>query len=388
MSASRGPHSVNPAVSGTQSSQASSLTKAPNTAGGSLVGSKTLAPNTLASKTSSSHHTVTSASCPDKSFMNSSQLVWKFLQGSNTFNLDYEMTNAHGILTPGTQWMFAQVDGFLSEWTVYGNPQSPKILETNSTNIQFEVGLDQSLSTLILDQVSYSPFLLTQSRYTASIKVIGVAKQGLADKSDYWIALYAFGAASAQCGGSLPPLPAAAPVIPTDLPDPTTSTPPPPPAAPTPSNALVIFGVIDAIGDGMGTSVDYWAAVDFDIKPGSGDSTSNTNAACAEIFGQELPQTNDRGHWDDKPASWAFKSALATSLTSCTYTVSATPAASTATGTLQCPGLPTPVACPPVVGAPVGDCEVGNGLQLIPGIPGLEIGGDLDTSEALIYCQW
>ena len=96
---------------------------------------------------------------------------------------------------------------------------------------------------------------------------------------------------------------------------------------------------------------------------------------------------NENGHWDDLPASWAFSTPIATSLTSCTYTVSETPAASSATGSLTCPELPTPVACPPVVSATAGSCLGGSTFE-IPGLPGVKFGGSVDTPEALAYCEW
>jgi hypothetical protein len=65
-------------------------------------------------------------------------------KGSNTINIEYNGTS--GILTPGTQWMFADARGDLKEWNVIGYPSSPKTLQSNITGIQFEVPLDESLS--------------------------------------------------------------------------------------------------------------------------------------------------------------------------------------------------------------------------------------------------
>jgi len=167
----------------------------------------------------------------------------------------------------------------------------------------------------------------------------------------------------------------------------TTSTPPPTPTSttpPAPSRLLIIYSDLIAIEDGEGTTVDDWYAVDFTI---TGNPTPGSIDACTAEDGQSIPNESENGHWDNLPASWAFSSAIATSLTSCVYTVSATPAASSATGTLSCPDLPTPVACPPVASATAGSCLGGSTFSL-PGLPGVKFGGTVDTPEALAYCEW
>ena len=155
-------------------------------------------------------------------------------------------------------------------------------------------------------------------------------------------------------------------------------------APPSPSRLLIIYGDLTALDDGEGTTIDDWYAVDFTI---TGNPSPGSIDACNAVDGQELPNENENGHWDDLPASWAFASPIATSLTSCNYSVSATPAASSATGTLTCPGLPTPVACPPVVSATAGSCWSGSTFSL-PGLPGIKFGGTVDTPEGLAYCEW
>ena len=145
---------------------------------------------------------------------------------------------------------------------------------------------------------------------------------------------------------------------------------------------ILIFGVLEAIGDGMGTTVNYWAEVDV-------QSSSNTQKkralGCAAASGQQLTQPDDV-HWSDSPSSWAFTSAIHSTLTSCTYTNTAPTAA--ATGTLSCPDLPSPVSCPPASGGKDSVCLTEDNTFSLPGIPGIKFGGDVRTSALLSYCSW
>ena len=134
----------------------------------------------------------TTHTCPSSSYSNTTNFVESMPQGTNTFNLDFDATKHPEILVPGTQWMFAEVDGYLSEWSVMGSPAQPDLLAYNGTFIQFEIPLDFDMTSII---------------------VIGVSIPGLTDNSAYSLNLYAWGAASSACGGSLPLslLPAASP---------------------------------------------------------------------------------------------------------------------------------------------------------------------------------
>jgi hypothetical protein len=154
-----------------------------------------------------------------------------------------------------------------------------------------------------------------------------------------------------------------------------------------PTQGILIFGVIETVGDGAGTTADYWAEVDTNITPSSGSRKSRRQDSDSDCVyateGQELAQP-DNIHFSDLPSSWAFKTAIHSTLTSCTYTNTAPTA--TATGTLSCPGLPSPVPCPPAGGGSQGVCFVG-GFSLL-GMPGLQFGGDIATSQLLASCEW
>lgn len=50
-------------------------------------------------------------------------------------------------------------------------------------------------------------------------------------------------------------------------------------------------------------------------------------------------------------------------------------------------GLPTRVACPPVVSASVGSRYGGVTFE-IPGLPEIKFGETMNTPEALAYCEW
>ena len=170
----------------------------------------------------------------------------------------------------------------------------------------------------------------------------------------------------------------------------TTATPPPVPVLtsstppPAPSRLLIIYSDLIALEDGEGTTVKDWYAIDFTITSSPNPGSIN---ACSAEEGQDLPDINNDGYADDLPASWAFASPIATSLSSCTYTVSATRASASATGSLACPGLPSVVGCPPVASATVGSCLGGSTFE-IPGLPGIKFGGTVDTPQALAYCEW
>lgn len=133
--------------------------------------------------------------CPSSSYSNTTNFVEIMPQGTNTFNLDFDATTHPEILVPGTQWMFAEVDGYLSEWSVMGSPVQPDVMAYNGTFIQFAIPLDVDMTSIV---------------------VIGVSIPGLTDNSAYSLNLYAWGAASTSCGGSLPLslLPAAPPSTP------------------------------------------------------------------------------------------------------------------------------------------------------------------------------
>ena len=133
--------------------------------------------------------------CPSSSYSNTTNFAETMPQGTNTFNLDFDATTHPEILVPGTQWMFAEVDGYLSEWSVMGSPVQPDVLASNGTFIQFDIPLDVDMTSIV---------------------VIGVSIPGLTDNSAYSLNLYAWGAASTACGGSLPLslLPAAPPSTP------------------------------------------------------------------------------------------------------------------------------------------------------------------------------
>jgi hypothetical protein len=146
----------------------------------------------------------------------------------------------------------------------------------------------------------------------------------------------------------------------------------------------LIFAVIQAVDDGSGTTVNYWAEVDVDVS--STNQRKRQSSGCAATHGQELFQP-DNIQWSQSPSSWAFTSAIHSTLTSCTYTNTA-PTEATATGTLTCPDLPSAVACPPVTAASQGVCLTQvNGFSL-PGIPGIEFGGSVASTELLSYCEW
>ena len=156
---------------------------------------------------------------------------------------------------------------------------------------------------------------------------------------------------------------------------PTPSAPP----TPSPTRGLLIWAVLEAINDGEGTTVNYWAATDFIVD--------TTNVECAATFGQELEDTNENGHFGDLPASWAFTAPLQSTLTSCTWTASETPASAqpTVTGSLICPGLPSPVTCPPVPNPTENACLSGSTFSL-PGLPGIDFDGDVASEDPLNYC--
>lgn len=137
--------------------------------------------------------------CPSSSYSNTTNFVETMPQGTNTFNLDFDAITHPEILVPGTQWMFAEVDGYLSEWSVMGSPVQPDVMASNGTFIQFEIPLDVDMTSIV---------------------VIGVSIPGLTDRSAYPLNLYAWGAASIPCGGTLPlslipAAPPSAPQIPT-----------------------------------------------------------------------------------------------------------------------------------------------------------------------------
>lgn len=133
--------------------------------------------------------------CPSSSYSKTTNFAETMPQGTNTFNLDFDASTHPEILVPGTQWMFAEVDGYLSEWSVMGSPVQPDVLASNGTFIQFDIPLEVDMTSIV---------------------VIGVSIPGLTDNSAYSLNLYAWGAASTACGGSLPLslLPAAPPSTP------------------------------------------------------------------------------------------------------------------------------------------------------------------------------
>jgi WSC domain len=154
----------------------------------------------------------------------------------------------------------------------------------------------------------------------------------------------------------------------------TTATP-----TPTPTQGIMIWAVIETVGDGEGTTADYWAVTDI--------TTEDTVGECDAVYGQELLQSINEPHYDDLPASWAFTAPIHTSLTSCTYTASQTAAAAaaTVTGFLNCPSFPSPVPCLPVNNAPVGSCLAGGTIGIAP-FWGIQFGGGVATPEELTYC--
>lgn len=159
--------------------------------------------------------------CPSSSYSNITTFVEPMQQGTNTFNLDFDATTHPEILVPGTQWMFAEVDGFLSEWSVMGSPVQPDVLASNGTFIQFEIPLDVDMTSIV---------------------VIGVSITGLNDSSGYSLNLYAWGAASTSCGGTLPlslipAAPSSAPQLPTTTASTTPSTTTEPAYGPTESSS-------------------------------------------------------------------------------------------------------------------------------------------------------
>ena len=92
--------------------------------------------------------------------------------------------------------MFAEVEGNLGEWSILGNPENPLTLQSNTSDIQFEVELNQTLSKPTIQSSNYRPLLIMV--FLASVTVIGVSKQGLTDCSDYYLSIYAFGAVRAN----------------------------------------------------------------------------------------------------------------------------------------------------------------------------------------------
>ena len=152
---------------------------------------------------------------------------------------------------------------------------------------------------------------------------------------------------------------------------------------PTPTRAIGIFGLLSGVGDGEGTTVNEWAELDL-VVTGGGNGGLNSIGICDAFEGQELPQP-DTGHWDDFPREWHFKNAIH-GMTSCTYTNSAAPARGT--GTLSCPGLS--VSCPPVSGTSIGVCTSGTIFlpTVFPFVPGILVGGGVNTFQLLTICEW
>ncbi|KAF2793031.1 glycoside hydrolase family 55 protein [Melanomma pulvis-pyrius CBS 109.77] len=136
---------------------------------------------------------------------------------------------------------------------------------------------------------------------------------------------------------------------------------------PQPTQGIYLWGIIDAIIGSGGVDADYWAITEFAV----GDVYDD----CQPVKGDwgELAQP-DSGHFNDLPVSWALPSTIWGSLSSCTFTATATAASSNPTGTLLCPGLPTPVVCPPQ------NLRQGSCID--------EGSGDILSTDVLVACEW
>lgn len=64
--------------------------------------------------------------------------------------------------------MFAEVDGYLSEWSVMGSPAQPDLLAYNGTFIRFEIPLDVDMASIIVIGVSI-PGLTDNSAYSLNL---------------------------------------------------------------------------------------------------------------------------------------------------------------------------------------------------------------------------
>ena len=114
----------------------------------------TLLTSTTTSSASSSAPTPT---CPSSTYSNSTNFSVHLAQGSNTFNLDYYETTHPEILVPGTQWIFAEVQGEVQSWSVMGTPSNPTTTQSDSTSITFENPLISTMGRQPPTEVSYMP---------------------------------------------------------------------------------------------------------------------------------------------------------------------------------------------------------------------------------------
>lgn len=95
-------------------------------------------------------------------------------QGTTTFNLNFDATTHPEILVSRTQWMFAKVFGYLSEWSLMESPIQTEVTAYNGTLIQTDIPLDIDITSIV---------------------VIGVSISGLTNNAAFSLNLYAWDAA-------------------------------------------------------------------------------------------------------------------------------------------------------------------------------------------------